>query len=157
VTRLGVAVLSLALLLAGCGNSEEAETPAACLAGPRAFQVALAAAPGEVRLAGDTAIGDCLIENQSAGELSQVGGSLVQVATELRAAAQGGRGAREAAVELGYLVAAVRGGAEHTGGIHAELARRVGSAAAVGGSQEPAAPSFDRAYARGYAGGEEHG
>jgi hypothetical protein len=156
-TRLGVAAVGLVLVLAGCGDSEEAEAPEACLAGPPAFQRALAAAPREVRLGDDTAISDCLVENQSAGELSQVGGSLVEVATELRARAERGGDGEAAAIELGYLVGAVRSGAEETGGIHADLIRRVASAAAVGSSNAPTAPAFDRAYARGYAAGQRSG
>jgi hypothetical protein len=155
--RLGVAALGLALLLAACGNSEEGETPDACLSGPLPIERALAAAPEPVRLDGGTAISECLVENQSAGELGQVGGSLIAVATELRASADGGAGAAEAATRLGYLVGAVRRGAAETGGIHADLVLRLASAAAVGSSDPPLDQDSERAYARGYAAGRRSG
>jgi hypothetical protein len=147
----------VAALLAGCGNSEGAKTPAACLAGAETFTRALAASPGAVRLAGDVAISDCLAEDQPAGELSQVGAGLVEAATLLKASSQGAAGANRLAEQLGYLVGAVRRGAARTGGIHTDLLRRVTSAAEVGSRDEPTAPSFDRAYSRGYAAGQANG
>ena len=148
--------LLAALALSGCGNSEQAETPDACLQGAAAIERALEASPAPVRLAGEVPISECLIEGQEAGELANVGGALVEAATALRAGAAR-EGAAEAAEQLGYLVGAVDRGAAESGGIHADLARRVTSAAEVGSAGEPAPPGFDRAYARGYAAGRDGG
>jgi hypothetical protein len=148
---------ALAAPLAGCGNSEEAKTPAACLGGADAFTRALAAAPADVRLGSEVAISDCLVEDQPAGELSQVGAGLVEAATELKASSQRVAQADRLAAQLGYLVGAVRRGAAATGGIHTDLVRRVISAAEVGSRAEPTSASYERAYATGYAAGKENG
>jgi hypothetical protein len=155
VRVLPAAALTSALALLGCGNSEEAETPEACLQGRAAIERALAASPAPVRLAGDVPISECLIEDQAAGELAQVGEALVGAATALRASAE--RDSAAAAERLGYLVGAVTRGAAESGGIHADLARRVTSAAEVGSAGRTAGAAFDRAYARGYAAGKEQG
>jgi len=152
-----IAAMGLALILAGCGDSENGKTPSACLSGAGGFRAALADAPAQARLGDGTPISECLVENQSGGQLAQVGADLVRVATELRARAQVGTEGRLAATQLGYLVGAVRRGAEETGGIHADLVRRVASAAAVDGGGEPVAPSIEGAYSTGYAAGQRDG
>jgi hypothetical protein len=148
-------LLALAVALAACGDSDDS-TPAACLGGASAFADALAAAPEPVRLDADVAISDCLVENQSGGDLSNVGGAMVEVATKLNADARrdpsGG-----AAVQLGYLVGAAQGGAEDTSGIHAELVRRLESAALFSPAGKPPPPPFDQLYQKGYAAGRGDG
>jgi hypothetical protein len=123
---LSVAVAG-AVTLAACGSNGDA-TPVACLDGPGAYLGALNDAPGEVRLRGEVPISDCLAENQQGGDLATVGGSMVEAATTLNAEARGERGS-EAALELGYLLGAAARGAEKTGGIHADLLRRLDAAA----------------------------
>jgi len=149
-----VAVAGL-VTLAGCG-SDDPETPAACLSGADAYVDALGAAPGEVLLEGTTPIGDCLVENQSGGELGQVGEATVGAATELNARAQGDP-AGDATVQLGYLVGAVQQAAATTGGIHRDLVLRLDSAARFkrGGGGFPAA--FERAFGEGYAAAQAGG
>ena len=58
-------------------------------------------------------------------------------------------------VELGYLVGAVREAAATTGGIHADLALRLDAAARYAPDEEPFPASFERAFGRGYAAGQE--
>lgn len=152
---LALAALVLVLAIAGCGRGEES-TPVACLEGPAAYARALAAAPGPVRLGGGTPISECLIENQSAGELAQVGEALVLTATRLNAEARRDpRGG--AAVQLGYLLGAAQRGTHPTGGIHADLLRRLAVAARYAPGREPLPPSFLRAYRKGFGAGRAGG
>ena len=140
-----------AIALGSCGSSEPPETPAACLAPASAYRSALGSAPGEVRLDGTTPISDCLVEEQDAGPLAEVGKSMVAAATELNRRVLDGA-PREAAVELGYLVGAVEAGASKTGGIHHDLELRIESAAHYGGPRGDALPAgFDAAFAEGEA------
>ena len=62
----------LCLIAAGCGSQDES-TPVACLEGPAAYEKALAAAPGEVLLGGETPISACLVRNQQGGALATMG------------------------------------------------------------------------------------
>jgi hypothetical protein len=142
------------LVLAGCGSSDGAETPAACLAGPPTYLKALQDAPGPVRLAGETPISDCLVDDQSAGDLADLGASLVRTATLLSAAAERDPGGPQT-VRLGYLVGAVQEGASETSGIHADLVRRIEAAPRY--LKPRGKRSFELAYARGYAAGRGGG
>jgi hypothetical protein len=148
------AAAAAVLALAACGSSDDDTTPAACLAPASAYLDALDSAPDAVRLEGSTQISDCFPAEQDAADLAQVGEAVVDAATRLNAAA---RRDPEQAVALGYLAAAVAGGTSSTGGIHADLVRRLDAAAnfAPGGEQLPA--SFQRAYDDGYAAGQENG
>jgi hypothetical protein len=146
-----------ALALAGCGNANEAgHTPDACLSGPIYFNAALKEAPGRVRLPGNTPISGCLVSNQTAGDLSNVGGYLVQTATRLNAQARRDPGGA-ATVQLGYLVGAATRGANETAGIHDELIRRLEAAALYGPAGKPPPQPFDHQYKTGYAAGKENG
>jgi hypothetical protein len=155
VRRAALLLIVLALVTAGCGSSDgAANTPTACLAPAATYVKALEAAPGPVRLSGSTPISDCLVEDQSAGELADVGTSLVKAASLLSAAAERHPGA-EQALRLGYLVGAVEEGASQTSGIHTDLVRRIQAATRIltrGGRS-----SVARGYARGYEAGRRDG
>jgi hypothetical protein len=143
------------LVIAGCG-SDDPETPAACLGTAEDYLDALAAAPGEVRLAGDTPISDCLVPGQEAGDLSAVGSATVEAATELNAEARR-TPTSDAVVELGYLVGAVQEGASTTGGIHADLVRRLDAAARFNEEGEAFPAAFERRFGEGYAAAQDSG
>ena len=98
----------------GCGSQDDS-TPVACLEGAAAYEKALAAAPGEVRLEGETPISDCLARNQTAGDLAQVGEAMVQAATDLNAEARFSTGT-DAPLQLGYLLGAAQRGSEESEG-----------------------------------------
>jgi hypothetical protein len=144
-----------ALLAAGCGGRDDS-TPVACLDGASAYLSALAAAPGEVKLGGETPIGDCLAQNQKGGDLATVGGALVEAATELNAEARAKPGGA-ASLQLGYLIGAAQRGADSTEGIHADLIRRLAVAARYAPDRRPLSPAFYRAYRSGYAAGHRNG
>jgi hypothetical protein len=145
-----------ALAGAGCGSSDDSATPVACLGSPAAYLDALAAAPGEVRLADDTAISSCLTEGQSGGELATVSDSVVTAATKLNVVARLDPSG-EATVSLGYLDGAIHAGASTTGGIHADLVRRVDAAARFNPGGGSPGVDFERAFGKGYAAGQETG
>jgi hypothetical protein len=155
--RFRVVVLSLCLAglaIAGCDGPSET-TPVACLEGPGAYTRALAAAPGEAKLGGETPISDCLAENQKAGDLAAVGAMLVTVATRLNAEALADAGGA-ANLQLGYLLGAAQRGAERTAGIHADLIRRLAVAARYT-PEGPLPPAFLATYRQGYDAGHTHG
>lgn len=154
------APLTILLVLAvafatGCGGRDDS-TPVACLEGTRVYLDALGAAPGEVLLAGETPISECLTENQEGGELATVGEAMVAAATELNGAARDESGG-EAAVRLGYLIGAAQRGAEATEGIHADLVRRLVVAARYAPGDQPLPPDFVRAYRDGFDAGQAGG
>lgn len=154
--RLTFCLAGLAALAAsGCGGSGS-DTPAACLAAPAGYLRALGAAPGAVRLGGEVPISDCLAANQEPGDLATVGGALVTTATRLNGEARRDPGG-SANVELGYLLGAAVRGASDTGGIHAELVRRLTAAARYSPENRPLPPAFRRAYRSGYAAGRQNG
>ncbi len=146
------AVASLAI---GACGSEDEDTPVACLGDAQSYLAALEAAPEPVRLDGKTPISDCLVPGQGSGELTAAGESIVTAATQLNVAAREDPGGPEA-VQLGYLVGAVQEGASETGGIHADLVRRVDSAARF--SPDDLLPAeFERSFGTGYAAGQRDG
>ncbi len=145
----------LALFAASCGGPDDT-TPVACLGGPPAYLRALEAAPGGVELAGSTPISDCLVENQTGGDLATVGAAMLRAATELNAAARADPGSEEN-LQLGYLLGAARRGADRTEGIHAELIRRLSAAARYSPGDRLLPPAFLRAYREGFAAGHAHG
>lgn len=145
----------LALTAAGCGSQDDS-TPVACLEGPAAYEKALADAPGEVRLEGETPISDCLAPNQTAGDLARVGEATIEAATGLNAEAREDPGG-DAAVQLGYLLGAAERGSERSEGIHSDLVRRLVVAARFAPKDQPMPPEFVRAYREGFAAGREDG
>jgi len=155
VRRTSVLLIPLAFAVAGCGSSD-ADTPAACLAPAAQYLKALQDAPGEVRLAGETPITDCISENQAGGEIQTVGQSLVEAATQLNAQARRDPGGRET-VQLGYLDGAVHEAVSESGGINADLLRRLESAARFNPEGGSPGASFERAFGKGYAAGQDTG
>ena len=145
----------LAILGSGCGSEDDA-TPVACLEGAAAYEQALAAAPGQVRLDGGTAISECLAPNQTAGDLARVGEAMIEVATGLNAEARKEPG-DEAAVQLGYLLGAAERGSEESEGIHSDLVRRLTVAARYAPDRQPLSEKFLSAYRDGLAAGRESG
>ncbi|MEK6326668.1 MAG: hypothetical protein AABM66_03965 [Actinomycetota bacterium] len=154
MVRRAVPFLIAVVLVAGCGSSDGGDTPVACLAPAATYLTALEAAPEPVRLAGETPISGCLVDDQSTGDLADVGASLVRAATLLSAAAQRDPGGPQT-LRLGYLVGAVQEGASETSGIHADLVRRI--AASYQYLEPRGTSSFDLAYAEGYAAGRSDG
>jgi hypothetical protein len=156
VRRLASLALPVLLIIAGCGSADQDKTPVACLGGPGAFTGALQRAPGEVTLSGNTLISDCIVTNQSAGELANVGVTLVKVGTDLNAKARANPQG-PATVQLGFLLGAVVHGASDTGGIHVELVRRLSAAARYSPSGRGLPAVFRHEYEKGYAAGQDHG
>jgi hypothetical protein len=153
VTMVLLAAACLAAI--GCGESSDS-TPVACLAGTGAYVKALGDAPGAVKLHGETAISDCLAENQQAGDLAAVGTALVEAATRLNAEGRAKPGG-DANLQLGYLLGAAERGAEDTDGIHTDLLRRLAAAARYSPDNRPLPPAFLRTYREGFDAGEAGG
>lgn len=143
------------LAAAGCGGPGDS-TPVACLEGTGAYLKALEQAPGEVKLSGETPIGDCLAPNQQGGDLATVGVAMVTAATRLNSEARANPGGG-ANVQLGYLVGAAKRGADGTEGIHVDLIRRLVVAARYSPDDRPLPATFQRAYRRGYDAGFDGG
>jgi hypothetical protein len=154
-TRLPAAAALALFLLAGCSSDEES-TPAACLGSADVYLDALRSSGEDVRLEGSTPISDCLVSGQDPAEQGQMGEAMIDAATELNAAARR-HPSGEATVSLGYLVGAVQAGASETGGIHADLVRRLDAAARFSEGGKPLPVSFERAFGEGYAAGQEEG
>jgi hypothetical protein len=109
--------------MAGCGNSDVA-LHVECKEGPQAVQAALAKAPGEVRLGGSVKISDCFPNAASPADVQQVGATFVTTTDQLADRTRIAPHSR-AAVELGYLIGAVRRGAGGGMGVHSETERRI--------------------------------
>ncbi|HET7509342.1 MAG TPA: hypothetical protein VFJ65_03755 [Solirubrobacterales bacterium] len=150
-----LALACLALAAFGCGSQNDS-TPVACLEGAGAYEKALREAPGEVLLGGETPISDCLVSNQSGGDLARVGEAMVETATTLNSKAREEDGG-QAAVELGYLLGAAQRGAESSEGIHADLVRRLTVAARYAPGKQPLPPKFLSTYAEGFDAGHSAG
>jgi hypothetical protein len=154
--RLVAALLTaLVVLLAGCGSSDDS-TPVACLEGAAAYERALKAAPDEVLLEDETLISECLTRNQSGGDLSRVGEAMIETATKLNAEAREEPGG-SAALQLGYLLGAVKRGTEESEGIHTDLLRRLVVAARFAPGKQSLPPAFVRAYRDGFDAGRAEG
>jgi hypothetical protein len=150
---IALAAVLVVMAVTGCGTKQNDLAPAACLATNQAYLTALERAPGEVRLAGTTPISDCLVPEQEAGQLANIGHEMVIAATKLNVEARRDPGG-SAAVQLGYLLGAVAKGAD---AIHTDLVRRLNSAARFSDTGGTLPASFERAFGRGYAAGHASG
>jgi hypothetical protein len=145
-------VAAAAIAIAGCGTEKDDLAPAACLTTNHGYLRALERAPAEVRLAGTTPISDCLVPEQDAGQLSNIGQEMIVAATKLNAEAR--QGSDPAALQLGYLIGAASQGAD---AIHTDLVRRLNSSAQFSETGDSLPASFQRAFGRGYAAGQRDG
>ncbi len=88
--RSSIALVAVAIVaIAGCGAKKNDLAPAACLVPNQAYLQALERAPAEVRLAGTTPISDCLVPEQDAGQLANIGQEMIVAATKLNARGAG--------------------------------------------------------------------
>jgi hypothetical protein len=145
----------LAAVALGCGEKDDS-TPVACLEGTVTYEKALADAPGEVLLEGETPISECFVRNQTTGDLTRVGEALIAAATELNAGARVEPGG-PANLQLGYLVGAAERGAEESEGIHTDLVRRLTVAARFAPGKEPLPEEFLATYREGFDAGRSGG
>jgi hypothetical protein len=136
-----------AVLLAGCGG--DPKPPVACQSGARIVLGALRGAPGHVAVDG-TLISTCVKRSLGTGEMQTLGFTYVAAANSLLKLIPR---SNAAALQLGFLVGAVRRGANKTNGIQLELQRRLEQVAGVDGP--PGARGA--AYRRGVAAGANHG
>ncbi|MEA2340638.1 MAG: hypothetical protein QOG11_715 [Solirubrobacteraceae bacterium] len=136
---------------AGCGPGATPLADGCTAGGP--ITHALAQAPRSARLPDGTPLSQCVANGQDDAELQNVGLAYTSVADALRARAEAGQTA--AALQLGFLIGATRRGAKRTGGVMAELQRRI---ELVGGRMlDRVPPATGGALRRGLAAGEDHG
>jgi hypothetical protein len=152
--RVAIATVAAAIfLVGGCGSKQNDEAPDACLVGHQSYLQALQRAPAPVTLGGTTAISDCLVPEQSQGQLASIGQEMIVAASKLNAEARRDP-TGPAPLELGYLLGAASKGADP---IHTDLVRRLNSAAHFSESGQTLPASFERAFGRGYAAGHTSG
>lgn len=149
---LAVAATATALIVS-CGNSQDDQAPGVCLVGNEAYLRALEKAPEPVLLGSTTPISDCLVPQQSQGQLASIGEQMIVAATKLNNEARRDP-AGPAAVELGYLLGAVSKGADP---IHTDLVRRLNSSAHFSETGGALPASFERGFGRGYEAGRNSG
>jgi hypothetical protein len=115
--------LAAGVLLAGCGN-RDVVVPPECMQGPASLRAALRSAPGPVLLGGRARIRDCFKQAAPSADVQNLGSIFIETADGL-----GDRVRRaprsHAAVELGYLMGAVRRGARTDSGIHYQSEQRI--------------------------------
>jgi hypothetical protein len=140
-----LALVALALGAAGC-NTQEPKLPASCRHQPERVAAALRLAPAPVRLPDGTRLSTCVRRARSDAELQDVGITFTHVADTLAT-----RVARSdsAALELGYLIAAARLGAQRTNGVGLELQRRLEQTVGLDGPPAARRAAFQRGDAAG--------
>ena len=146
----GLAVLAIALSVAGCSKQEETRVPVDCMVGASALRDALERAPARVELGvRNVPLSECIVRGSDSSDLQALGTVWVSVAAyNADLARLNPKGAE--ALRLGYLVGAARRGAGRTQGVHEELLRRI--------EQETIGVNTrSRAYQRGVRAGREHG
>lgn len=143
--------MAVAAMLGGCANEDDPELSGACQAGPEPFAAALQDARGAVALPDGTSLSECVRDAREASQLQELGIALTRVADRLAARAPSDA---TAALQLGYLVGAVREGASTTEGIALELERRITGTSAP---MSRARPAIAAAYRRGLAAGARGG
>jgi hypothetical protein len=155
IVRFTVTLAAAVIVLAGagCGTKKNDLAPAACLASNEGYLRALQRAPGEVRLAGTTPISECLVPEQDAGQLANVGHEMIIAATKLNVQARQDPGG-PAALQLGYLIGAIAKGSDP---IHTDLVRRLNSAARFSETGGALPAGFERPFGRGYGAGHRSG
>jgi hypothetical protein len=154
LNRVAVAVAAAATaLIVGCGNSQDDQAPGVCQVGNEAYLKALEKAPGPVLLGSTTPISDCLVPEQEAGQLANIGEQMIIAATKLNGEARRDPNG-PASVELGYLLGAVSKGADP---IHTDLVRRLNSSAHFSESAGALPASIERGFGRGYEAGRTSG
>ena len=144
--RLAAPILCL-LVLSACDREDEA-TPVGCVAGDDAVLEALEKAPGKVRLEG-TPLSSCLRDTTDGEALQSVGAAYLNAATTLADRA-GEDPDGEAALQLGYLLGALKRSEAGAQGVGYELGRRLRSEAA---RVEEGSKAFDRGRRAGTEGG----
>ena len=149
MVRLAAALVCLAL--AGCGE-DDPPLDVTCRESPDAIVRALDGVPGPVALASGTRLSQCVSRAASDAQLQSVGVVLTDASELLARRAE--TGDERAALQLGYLAGAVRRGAARTGGVHAELERRIGRAGAF---LDAAGARVEQALLRGLRAGEARG
>lgn len=118
--------MTVCLILSGCSREDE-HTPTGCLAAEDAVLKALEAAPGRVAIEG-TPLSACLSDTTDGGDLQAVGTAYVEAAATLSdRSAEHPEG--EAALQLGYLLGAVKRSETGAQGVGYELRRRLASEA----------------------------
>jgi len=142
---LPVALLALALGAAGCRTAEP-KLPASCRDQPERIAAALRVAPAPVRLPDGTHLSTCLRRARSEAELQDVGITFTQVADALATRLPH---SDSAALQLGYLIAAARRGAERTNGVGLELQRRLEQTVPLDGPPLARRAAFERGGAAG--------
>ena len=145
-----VAAVGALLLLAGCGSPDDAGLPVACVGEPAAIAQALERAPAAVTLAGGTSLSGCVRRAREDGELQALGLLLTQVADGLRVRAASDPAA---ALQLGYLVGAMRRGERGSPGLASQLARRIEQIAMLEGDGPRTGSQLERGIRAGEAGG----
>jgi hypothetical protein len=153
---LGALLVAGSIGFAACGSDDPEPTPTACLQDSDAYLAAVGGAPDEALLDGAVPISDCLVPEQPSGDLNTVAEAVVPAATSLNAEVRK-RPAGKAATQLGYLVGALEEGASGTAGIHADLIRRINSAARYSDDPEGLGAEFERAFGAGYQAAREAG
>ena len=96
--------------------------PVACLDGH--LSKPLTRAPGAVRLEDGTKLSECFNRAANPAEIQQVGSIFIDQAERLAPGARADPHS-PAALQLGYLIGAMRHGTSHTQGIHYETRRRI--------------------------------
>ena len=141
-----VLLSSLAFTVSAC-RSQAPDLPSACTDGA-AVARALSHAPGPVLIGGATKISTCVNRARSDGQLQTVGAVYTRLGDDL---ARRVRSDERAAMQLGFLVGAVRRGSSTTNGTHEELARRIEQTTGLDG------PGDSSAYAQGLTEGRRAG
>ena len=137
-------------LVGACGEEEVPPVAGSCTGDPAAVISALGTAPDAVELPDGATISACVRNARSGAELQNVGVTLSGAAEDLEARAM--EGDETAALQLGYLVGAARKGAATTGGVAAELVRRLERSAGFDGVS-----TVDDALEQGVTAGEQRG
>jgi hypothetical protein len=150
MARIPLLALAVLALAAGGCRTEEPKLPAACRGAPASIAAALRVAPAPVRLRDGTRLSTCLRRARSDAELQGVGLAFTSVADALAARIAS---SDAVAVELGYLIAAARRGAQKTNGVGLELQRRLEQSVGVDGPP----PARRAAFSRGAAAGKRTG